>query len=97
MLVFAAQAPDWLELLLGAVGRDGWHESRSHSLPVVFVGAVGFALLSVIATGDWVGALLLFGVMLSHPVLDLVTGAKVWWPGHSAVGACLTTARSSTW
>jgi hypothetical protein len=89
LLLVAAQAPDWLQLLLAATGRDDPNEIRSHSIPVVAIGAIVFATYYVVSARDWPGALLLLGVALTHPILDLVTGAKVLWPHTARVGACL--------
>jgi len=89
LLLIASQAPDWLELLLKAAGRDNVNEVWSHSIPVVAVGAILFATYYLITERNWSGALVLVGVALSHSALDLVTGAKALWPGQGAVGACL--------
>jgi hypothetical protein len=89
LLLIASQAPDWLELLLKAAGRDDSNEVWSHSIPVVTCGAILFASYYLVTERNWSGALVLVGVALSHSVLDLVTGAKAWWPGQGAVGACM--------
>jgi LexA-binding, inner membrane-associated putative hydrolase len=89
LLLIASQAPDWLELLLKAAGRENSNEVWSHSIPVVTVGAILFASYYLVTARNWSGALVLVGVALSHSVLDLVTGAKALWPGQGAVGACL--------
>ena len=88
ILLLASQWPDWIQLALGALGAYN-AQLYSHSLPAVTAGALLFTLLYLRTTGDGRSAWLIAGVYLSHPLLDLVTGGKVWWPGGPMVGACL--------
>jgi hypothetical protein len=92
LLLLASQAPDVLQLLLGALGHGDANEARSHSIPVVLVGAIilaGYQVLSARDARDWAGGALVMAVALSHPLLDLVTGVKALWPGAAPIGACL--------
>lgn len=86
VLLVATYAPDWVDAglcVMGAYDRNGMF---SHSFPAV-------ALLGVIAvaayhlhTRDLVGSLIVAGVVLSHTLLDLITGYKPTWPGGPMIG-----------
>jgi hypothetical protein len=54
---------------------------------VVFA-VVGFALYGL-KTRDWPAALVVAAVVLSHMVLDWVTGYKPIWPGGRMIGLAL--------
>lgn len=88
-LVLAAQACDWVELVLGL--GAGWSrpELWSHAYPYVVVAAVAAA----VAVGAWkrsIGAAVVVLLLyLSHPAGDYVTSFKVLWAGGSRVGLLL--------
>jgi hypothetical protein len=86
VLLVATFTPDWVDsglCLAGAYDRGGM---LSHSMPAVSL----FALLGFLAYGgftrDWRGALVVAAVIVSHLVLDWITGTKPTWPGGPMIG-----------
>ncbi len=88
VLLLASQWPDWVQLTLQALGAYN-AQLYSHSLPAILAGALLFTLLFLRQTGDQRSAWLVAAVYLTHPLLDLVTGEKPWWPGGPLLGANL--------
>ena len=86
LLLLVSQLPDWVELAIARRGAIDDAVTYSHSLPAVAAGMVVCALLYGAATRDIRGAALLAAVCATHPILDLVTGAKAWWPGGPLLG-----------
>jgi LexA-binding, inner membrane-associated putative hydrolase len=86
LLLIATYTPDWVDSGLCLAGAFNPHEMLSHSIPAVVL----FAVIGVIAYGlfthDWVGGLLIAAVILSHMVLDWLTGHKPSWPGGPLIG-----------
>jgi hypothetical protein len=63
----------------------------SHSVPaVVLFALVGFTLYGL-KSRDWTAALVIAGVIVSHMVLDWITGYKPTWPGGPTIGLGLYT------
>lgn len=85
-LLVATYVPDWVDsglCLAGVYNSDGM---LSHSVPaVVLFSLVGFTLYAL-KTRDWTAALVVAGVILSHMLLDWVTGYKATWPGGPMIG-----------
>ena len=88
VLFMASQWPDWVQLSLEAYGAYN-AQLYSHSLPAILAGALLFTLIFLRQTGDRRSAWIVAAVYLTHPLLDLVTGAKPWWPGGPMLGANL--------
>jgi LexA-binding, inner membrane-associated putative hydrolase len=85
-LLVATYMPDWVDGALCAAGRYNPVIMISHTLPtVVLFAGVGFVLYGL-KTRDWAAALVVAGVILSHAVLDWVTGYKPIWPGGRMIG-----------
>lgn len=86
VLLVATYAPDWVDagLCLGGVyNPDG---VLSHSIPVVgLVALLGFTLYGFKAR-DWAGAAVVAAVVVSHMLLDWITGNKPTWPGGTMIG-----------
>jgi hypothetical protein len=86
LLLVATYTPDWVDSGLCLAGRFNPHEMLSHSIPAVVL----FAVIGLVAYGlftrDWIGGLVIAGVILSHMVLDWLTGYKPIWPGHRMIG-----------
>jgi LexA-binding, inner membrane-associated putative hydrolase len=86
VLLVAAYTPDWVDAGLCLARANNSHGMLSHSIPVVLVLALaGFALYGL-KTRDWSGALLVAAVIVSHMLLDWVTGYKPTWPGGPMIG-----------
>ena len=86
LVVLAAQAPDWVEVICGALGARANAELWSHAFPFVVLGAAVAAVLVRLWTRSTGAALVTFAVYLSHPLADLVTGYKPLWLGGPPVG-----------
>lgn len=86
VLLIATYAPDWVDSGLCVAGTFNPKGMLSHSIPAVLVLALlGFTLYGAF-TGDWTGALVVSGVVLSHMFLDWITGYKPTWPGGPMIG-----------
>jgi membrane-bound metal-dependent hydrolase YbcI (DUF457 family) len=58
----------------------------SHSIPAVLLFAIIGFVAYVVATRDWTGAFVIAAVILSHLMLDWITGYKPTWPGGPMIG-----------
>jgi membrane-bound metal-dependent hydrolase YbcI (DUF457 family) len=86
VLLVATYTPDWIDTGLCLVGAYNPEGMLSHSIPSVLLFAlVGFAAYAA-ATRDWTGALVVAAVILSHMLLDWITGYKPTWPGGPMIG-----------
>jgi membrane-bound metal-dependent hydrolase YbcI (DUF457 family) len=85
-LLIAAYAPDWVDSGLCIVGAYNPRGMLSHSFAAIAV----LAALAIAAyasnTRDFVGALVVAAVVVSHMLLDWVTGYKPTWPGGPMIG-----------
>jgi hypothetical protein len=88
-LLVATYTPDWVDSALCLAGLYNPERLISHTVPAVVLFALaGFALYGL-KTRDWTAALVLAGVILSHMVLDWITGYKPIWPGGPMIGLSL--------
>ncbi|MFL5488053.1 MAG: metal-dependent hydrolase [Gemmatimonadaceae bacterium] len=86
LLLVATYAPDWIDTGLCLAGRYDPQGMLSHSIPaVVLWAAIGFASYAVV-TRDWRGALIIGAVIISHMLLDWITGYKPTWRGGPMIG-----------
>jgi hypothetical protein len=86
LLLVATYTPDWVDTGLCLVGAYNPESMLSHSIPSVLLFAlVGFVAYAV-ATRDWTGGLVIAAVILSHMLLDWITGYKPTWPGGPMIG-----------
>lgn len=85
-LVLAAQSGDWGDVLAMDLLRlpDAWR--FTHSLPLVVLAAMAAATVWLARGGSARGGAVLAGLVVSHPLLDLVTGEKPLWPGSPLRG-----------
>ncbi len=88
VLLLASQWPDWVQLFLSALGAYN-AQLYSHSLPAIAGGATLFALIYLRQSHNVRGTWLVWGVYVSHSLLDLITGLKPLWPGGRPIGANL--------
>jgi hypothetical protein len=86
VLLVATYTPDWVDTgfcLAGAYNPEGL---LSHSIPSVLV----FALAGLVGYGiiarDWRGGLVIAAVIVSHMLLDWITGYKPTWRGGPMIG-----------
>ena len=86
VLVLAAQAPDWVEVMCGGLGTRERTQLWSHAFPFVLIGAMAAAGIVRSWTPSSSAALVTFAVYLSHPLADLITGHKPLWLGGSPIG-----------
>jgi membrane-bound metal-dependent hydrolase YbcI (DUF457 family) len=85
-LLAATYTPDWVDSALCLAGMRNPQGMLSHSVPAVLLfSLIGFALYTL-NTRDWTAALVIAGVILSHMVLDWITGYKPTWPGGPMIG-----------
>ena len=86
LLLIATYTPDWVDAGLCFVGIDNPSGMLSHSIPAVLlfmlIGFFGYGAF----TRDWRGALVIAAVILSHILLDYITGYKPTWPGGPMIG-----------
>ena len=86
VLLVATYTPDWVDTGLCLTGAYNPREMLSHSVPAIALFAlVGFAAYAT-ATRDWRAALVVAAVIVSHMLLDWITGYKPTWPGGSMIG-----------
>jgi hypothetical protein len=85
-LLIATYTPDWVDTGLCLAAAYDPRSMMSHSVPAVLLLALlGFASYGL-ATRDWPGALIIGAVILSHMILDWITGYKPTWPGGPMIG-----------
>jgi membrane-bound metal-dependent hydrolase YbcI (DUF457 family) len=86
LLLVAAYAPDWIDAGLCVAGAYDPRGMLSHSFP-----AAALVIAVVLTTfrftkRDMTGALVVCAVVVSHLVLDWITGYKPTWPGGPMMG-----------
>ena len=85
-LLIATYTPDWVDTGLCLAGAYDPRAMLSHSVPSVLI----FALLGftgyTLVTRDWTGGLVIAAVIVSHMLLDWITGYKPTWPGGPMIG-----------
>lgn len=84
-LVVAAYLPDWVDATLCLAGRYGNGQMLSHSVPAVIVLAI-LAAGTQLRSRDRGAALIVAAVVVSHVLLDYLTGTKPTWPGGPMIG-----------
>ena len=86
VLVVATYAPDWVDAGLCLAGKSNPVEMLSHSIPAVALLALVALAGYGIATQDWRGGTVLAAVVVSHMLLDWITGNKPTWAGGPMIG-----------
>jgi hypothetical protein len=86
VLLVATYTPDWVDTGLCLAGKYNPDGVLSHSVPAVMLFALVGLLAYAAVTRDWTGALVVAGVIVSHMVLDWLTGYKPTWPGGTMIG-----------
>lgn len=86
VLLVATYTPDWVDAGLCFAGAFNPQGMLSHSLPSIALFAlVGFAAYGAV-TKDWTGAGVVAAIVVSHMLLDYITGYKPTWPGGPTIG-----------
>jgi hypothetical protein len=86
VLLVATYAPDWIDSGLCIIGGYDPRQMLSHSIPAVLIFALGGFIAYTLSTRDRVGGALIAAVIISHMVLDWITGIKPTWPGGPTIG-----------
>lgn len=84
-LVIATYLPDWVDAGLCLTGKYHDAQMLSHSVPAVLVLGLLAALVWV-RHRDWKAALVVAAVVISHVLLDYLTGIKPTWAGGPFIG-----------
>lgn len=85
-LLLATYAPDWVDAGLCVVGAYNPSGMFSHSLPAVAVLAALALIAYRLSTRELASGLIVAGVVVSHMLLDWITGYKPTWPGGPVIG-----------
>lgn len=86
VLLVATYAPDAVDAGLCVAGVDNPDAVLSHSIPVIaLLALLGFTLYGI-KTRDWTGAAIVAALIVSHMLLDWITGSKPTWPGGTMIG-----------
>ncbi len=86
VLLIATYAPDWIDSGLCLAGAFDPRGMMSHSLPAVALLCAIALTMYRVKRGDMVSGLIVAGVVVSHMVLDWITGYKPTWPGGPMIG-----------
>lgn len=86
VLLVATYAPDWIDSGLCLAGAYDPRGMLSHSLPAVAVLCAIVLTTYRVKRGDMISGLTVAGVVISHMVLDWITGYKPTWPGGPMIG-----------
>lgn len=84
-LVFATYLPDWVDAALCITGRYQGAQMLSHSLPAALVLSV-LAGAAVFGRGNRSAFFVVAAIVISHVLLDYITGIKPTWPGGPFIG-----------
>lgn len=85
LLVLATQGPDWVQVVACSSGASA-HAMWSHSVPAVLVLAAALAAASYVVTHDGAVSALAAAIVISHLLVDFMTGIKPTWPGGPLIG-----------
>ncbi len=86
VLLVATYAPDWIDGGLCVVGAYDPRGMFSHSFPAIAIVVAGVLTTFRLTKRDMVGGLVVCAVVVSHMVLDWITGYKPTWPGGPMIG-----------
>jgi len=85
-LLVATYVPDWVDGGLCLAGVYNPEGMLSHSIPAVLLFALAGFFLYAVRSRDRTGALTIAGLIISHMLLDWITGSKPTWPGGPMIG-----------
>ncbi len=84
-LIFAAYLPDWVDAALCVTGKYHNAQMLSHSVPAALVLAA-LAGATQVRRADRGAFFIVAATVISHVLLDYITGIKPTWPGGPLVG-----------
>ncbi len=86
VLLIATYSPDWVDSGLCLTGKYNPNGMLSHSIPAIALFAsIGSAAYAIV-TRDRKAAIVVAAVIVSHMLLDWITGYKPTWPGGPMIG-----------
>jgi hypothetical protein len=84
-LLVATMAPDLFRAALAADGMSMWATTRySHLLPYSAVLALALGVVALASFRSWHAGVITVAVVLSHILLDSISGQKALWDGGPA-------------
>lgn len=86
VLLLATYAPDWIDAGLCVVGAYDPRGMLSHSFPAIALLAAVVLTTFGAMKRDIVSGFVVSAVVLSHMILDWITGYKPTWPGGPMIG-----------
>ena len=87
VLIVATQLPDWTDAAVCSAGVSSPpSEMLSHSIPAIAVLAAVIAALYYAAQRDAVSSMIVATMVVSHMLVDFLTGLKPTWPGGPRIG-----------
>jgi membrane-bound metal-dependent hydrolase YbcI (DUF457 family) len=86
LLLAAAYAPDWIDGGLCVVGAYDPRGMLSHSFPATALVVAVVLTTFRVTKRDLISGLVVCAVVVSHIVLDWITGYKPTWPGGPMIG-----------
>jgi membrane-bound metal-dependent hydrolase YbcI (DUF457 family) len=86
VLLVSTYSPDWIDAGLCVAGVYNPDGVLSHSIPAIAgLALLGFTLYGI-KSRDWTAAAVVAAVIVSHMLLDWITGYKPTWPGGTMIG-----------
>lgn len=86
VLLVATYAPDWIDGGLCVVGAYDPRGMLSHSFPAIALVVAAVLTTFRLTKRDMVSGLVVCAVVISHMVVDWITGYKPTWPGGPMIG-----------
>jgi membrane-bound metal-dependent hydrolase YbcI (DUF457 family) len=89
VLIVASYLPDWIDAALCVTGS--YHDTQiySHSIPAIGLLAAAAGGIQLARSRGWKAALVVAALVVSHILLDYLTGLKPTWPGGPVIGLAL--------
>lgn len=90
LLIIASQLPDWTDAGFCLAGiRPSVPGLYSHSLPAIAILAAIAAIVTYSVQRDAKGMVLVAAIVVTHVLVDYLTGIKPTWPGGPTIGLLL--------
>ena len=85
LLVLATYLPDWIDAALCVTGRYHDAQMLSHSVPAALILSV-LAGAAVLGGANRSAFFTVAAIVITHVLLDYITGIKPTWPGGPFIG-----------